>query len=538
MAEVWPWVPLDAFEERLSWLTAVHPRRDDTSRWSLRSARQVLVYDFAFEGPEWEDARALYVSNALGTWHVPCWSEATRGLAVDTSDTTLAVSTQAEYAIGGLAIIWSGCESWTVVTVSDIAPGLITLSGAVGTSYASALVMPLRACIVRGGLETERRGRNLYRCRAAFEATDNPDVTQLIEPLQVQIALDVSGSMATEVATGLSRLDVAKSNVAAILFYLEQTGLSHDVRVVGWDNAASSLERLGCDAADYADLRAFVDAFEPGTGTDFSQAFDGASAFFTGSVRRVFLFVSDGEATSGITAAIAARDAISDLETYTFNIALSDTSDADLISSSGETQVVAQGGVALRDGIVLAILGLAASQAELFLECGGAVIGPQSGRIRQAATYVDSGFGPVEVEEERSFVEETGEITMAETTVAARWRMKQQMHFLSGQDRPFRVAEKVLTLVAATATTATVAPVRGDVASWVGLEIEIDGFFRTVTAAAIVSGNHRVSFASLGLTPSGPLRVLRRQRLLSDQVVLEHNRRGGRTRTRLLAGTP
>lgn len=538
MAEVWPYIPLDRMAERLSWLTAVHQREDDTSRWNLRSARQVLDLAFAFEAAEWEGARALFRSNVLGDWQVPCWWEATRDVAVSGSDTVLAVSTAAEYVAGGQAIVWATCDAFTVVDVAAVEAGEITLSGAVGTDYAAALVMPLRTCFCREGMQTERRGRDFYRCRLAFEARDNPDVTQLVEPLQVQIAIDSSTSMNEFVSGDVDRFAVACSNAIGFLSWLEATGLSHDVRVVAWNDTATGIERTDCDAADYADLRAFIAARTTGgDSTEVDQAFDGAAAFFTGSVRRVFLLVTDGE-IGEIAAAQAIRDSISGLEVYGANIELADTSATDQIVTEGATQVIAAGGVAARDFMVMSILGLVQSQGELFLQCGGAVLAPLGGRILQAATFIDSGFGSVAVEPERSYLEEAGEITLAENTIAGRWLLKQQLHFLAGQDRPFRVAEKVIRVIASTTTQITIAALRPAAADWVGVEIEIDGAFRTVSGAALVSGNHRLTVATLAAPPAGPLRVLRRVRQLADEITLQHHRRGGWTTTRLLAGTP
>lgn len=548
MAEVWPYVPLSDMEERLSWLTAVHPREDDTSRWSLRQARQELVYSYAFEQVEWETAKALWVSNVLGVWRVPCWAEATRDVAVSSSDTVLTVSTYAEYFAGGLAIVWGGCDTYTVVTVDSVGDGEITLTAPVGTDYAAAVVMPLRNCICRGGMQTTRRKGDTYGATIVFEATDNPDLTQLFEPLQIQIALDVTGSMfENDAAPDVLFWDAALSNTISLLRLLEASGQAVDIRLVLWESTAYDIERADCDAADFADIIAFAAAPPVAVGgTKFPQAFDGASTFFSGSRRRIFAFITDGAPTPGpgtaqdvTDAAIALRNAISNLECYALHIGdLATPFYTNQVSNQGDAQVVNAGGVALRDGIVLGLLGLPAYQGELFFSCAGAVIAPASGRIARAAVFVDSGFGPVSVEPERSYVEEANVLSVAENTMAGRWALKQKLHFLRGQDRPFRFAEKVIRIISATTTTITIAPVRAAASEWVGEEIEVGGFFREVTSATTSSGNHVLTVDALSSAPSGVIRVLQRVRLAGDSIALKHSRLGGWTRADIPVVTP
>jgi hypothetical protein len=537
VADVWPFLPLPEIDEIIEAPSAVHRREDDTSRFSMGSVRQTITLQYSARAQDWEKMRTLFLSNVLGEWLVPVWFEATAAAVLDT-DTVIAADTNAEYVAGGLAIIWADCDTFTVVTVLSVAPGAVTLAAPVGTTYAAALIMPLRTALARQGMQLARPSTDFHRATIAFESIDGPDITTLIEPIQIQIALDVSPSMDIISFENFTRLDVAKANVISVLGYLESTGLPHDVRIVGWSESATSLERFDCGAADYQALRDFVAGLISVNATDFSQAFDGAAAFFSGTARRVFAFITDGEPTGGVAAAVILRDAIAGLEVYGVNIELTDTSATDQIDNTGGADVVEAGDITLRDSIVLSILGLTANQGQLFMECGGAVLEQHGGRIYQAATYVDSGRGPVAVEIDRSFVEELADVTLAATAPADRWRLKKSLHFLKGRDRPFRVAERVLPVSAATTSTATVAPAKGAVADWAGVEIEIDGAFRTVSSATAVTGGHRLSFPSLTGVPAGPVRVLRKVRQMSDVATIRHHRRAGWMKSTLVVGTP
>lgn len=181
MAEVWPFPPLPEIAERLSWLTAVHQRRDDESRWTLRPARQAWVLRHGLRSEGAEAARFLFASRPLGEWLVPVWVDGSR-VSVAATDTVLACSTEAEYVAGAQVILWASCDAYQVVTVASVGTGSITLASAAGVTYPSALVMPLRTCLAREGLQTTRRTRDVWEMEATWEATDAPDLSGAAVP--------------------------------------------------------------------------------------------------------------------------------------------------------------------------------------------------------------------------------------------------------------------------------------------------------------------------------------------------------------------
>lgn len=532
MAEVWPYVPLSEMEDRPTWMTVAHQREDNTVRWSLRNSRQVLVYNFAFTALRYEEARTLFKSNVLGEWHVPCWAEATRGVAVSSADTTLSVSTDAEYVVGGLAIIWGNCDTFTVATVDAVGDGSIDLSAAVGADYASAVVMPCRVCIAREGAETGRTAQRLFSMSIAFEAKDNPDLSLYTGgKVQAHIAVDTSGSMesagivaviGSQSATGF---DMGVASAANLLWYLQATGIAHDIRIVGFASSVSSIERTDCDETDYDDLRAFLAGLTAGGTTTTANSVNGASAFFSGDGRQVFAAFTDA-GSSVITAAVG--EAISDLEIYVADpTALATSEDATFVSG---TYAVDAGHAGLRDIVAMGLLGLPSYEGALVFECSGAILEAQGGRIFQTAAYVDSGFGVVAVETDRSFLEEVSEITVAESTPAARFELKRKLHILRGSDRPFWITESIHRIVGSATTYVRVEAGRRNVSEWAGKIVEIDGVVLTVVGGSLVSGTHQLSINDLPTSPAGPLRVLRRVRQATDETVVQQHRRGGWSR--------
>lgn len=524
MAEVWPYAPMPRISEKLSWLTAVHARRDDDSRFPLRSARQSFMLSFNLALEDYQTARFLFAANAAGEWLVPVWTEATTGLAIGISDTELAVDMNAEFVPGGWAIVWASPTSWTAVQIDTRETASITLTAAVGAAYARAAVMPLRTCICREGLTLTRQGQELYQIDAEFEALDNPDLVDLIEPLQVTLAQDVSASMSTVVADGLTRLDIAKQNLLALLYYLEETGLPHDVHIVGWSFTAVEITRLAAAGADWQDLRDFVSAMVVASGTDFAQAFTGASSFYYGPRRRIMIFATDGEPTYSPAAAVALRDAISDLEVYGFNIDLSVTTSTDQVDNTGGAVVVHSEGLTLFEAIIIGLLGLPAQLGLIYLAAAGGFLGAQAGKLMRAAVFVDSGLGTVAIEPVRTIIEDSIAATLRPCDAAARFQLKQVLHFLGGQDRPFLMPDFALPILASTTTSVTVAPVRAAAADWVGDVILAGGHSRAVTAGADASGNHQLSFAAISPKPTGTIWRLRRVRQSSDEVQIDHIR--------------
>lgn len=560
MAEVWPFIVMPEVGERLSWVTSVHERRDDTSRWSLRDARQTWMLRHTFAAARMDEARWLFRSNALGEWDVPVWAYGTR-MAVSSGDTDLAVDIPGAFDVDGQAIIWADCDTYTVRTVSGVTDAGITLSASVGATYAAALVMPLHRCITREGLKVTRATREHWEVEAVFEVNTAPaETATTLEPMRVLIAFDASGSMTISLPYSAPRIEVIQSGVIEALNFLEASGESHDIKVTAFNVGSTSLERFACDAADYNDLRAFVAGVTAANNTDWADAFDGASAFFGGDGGTMF-FITDGypeappqDGADVVANAVAARDAIPGLTVHAINIVYNMPTHSDLVDSDGQSDMLVLTGGTIYSSIVSGLLssdgggGGGGEEDEppavttynglVYFPCAGAVVEPVAGRIMQAATYIDSGLGPVRIEPNRSYVEDLGEATVRESGAAGIWAMKQTLLALRGQDAPFWMPVAGHEILASTTTTLTIAAGRTDPADWIGEHIDAGGQQREVVAAAVVSGNHRLTFAAMSAAPTGRMRRLAIMRGRSDEVEIRHHRVARWAETKLTVGTP
>lgn len=541
MAEVWPFLPLPEIGERLSWLTSVHERRDDTSRWSLRDPRQTWTLRHRCGAARADAMRWLFRSNALGEWDVPAWTDATR-VSVSSGDTSIECSTAAHYEVGGQAIIWGDCDSYTVRTVEAVMGSGITLAASVGTDYAAALVMPLLTCIAREGLSMTRVTKEFWEAEIAFERP----MASALGPVRVMFAVDRSGSMINPVDPYnpvISRLGAAQAFVASGLDYLEATGLVHDVRVLGWNSGepgSVGLERIACDAADYDDLRAFVASLTIAGGSNYTEAFDGAPSFFDGSKPHHMILLTDGGGSNSTTAA-SLRDAIAGLAVHGVAIGGPATESLDEVDNTGGA-VESDGSAASAEAILSSSLteaarGVPFHAGAVYFACAGAVLEPVSGRIAQAATFIDSGLGPVRIEADRSYVEDLAEATIRESGSSGVWAMKQTLLAIRGQDAPFWMPVAGHDILASTTTTIDIASRRSDPLDWIGEHIDAGGQQREVTNAALVSGRYRLTVDALSSAPTGRMRRLALMRGRSDEVEIRH-RRGRWAEAKLTVGTP
>src|SRR5690606_3497700 len=97
-------------------------------------------------------------------------------------------------------------------------------------------------------------------------------------------ALDTSGSMNTAVSGGLTRLQIAKAQLKAVLDAIDQLRIDSkvpvDIAVCGWSTSTSQMSRINVSSADIQDLKNFVDGLSASGGTDFSQPFGNAVNWF------------------------------------------------------------------------------------------------------------------------------------------------------------------------------------------------------------------------------------------------------------------
>jgi len=164
-----------------------------------------------------------------------------------------------------------------------------------------------------------------------------PEKAQIVPEVRIgdaaiYIAMDASGSMSG------SRM---AAQIAAVARLIEEIGENapdtasqpNDIQIVTWNSTvSSSLLRRDADATAYGEIKDWVEALSSSVsgGTDFGVAVSQAGAFFSGAggKRRILIFVTDGEPSpaSTLQTAIATLSAISEVDVFAVNIALSDTS--------------------------------------------------------------------------------------------------------------------------------------------------------------------------------------------------------------------
>lgn len=164
-----------------------------------------------------------------------------------------------------------------------------------------------------------------------------PEKAQIVPEVRIgdaaiYIAMDASGSMSG------SRM---AAQIAAVARLIEEIGENppdtasqpNDIQIVTWSSTvSSSLLRRDADVTAYREIKNWVAALPSSVsgGTDFGVAVSQAGAFFSGAggKRRILIFVTDGEPSpaSTLQTAKATLSAISEVDVFAFNIALSDTS--------------------------------------------------------------------------------------------------------------------------------------------------------------------------------------------------------------------
>jgi uncharacterized protein YegL len=160
-----------------------------------------------------------------------------------------------------------------------------------------------------------------------------PEKAQIVPEVRIgdaaiYIAMDTSGSMSG------SRMAAQRTAVSRLIAEIGANAFEpNDLQIVTWNSTVSgTILRRNADAADYAELKDWVDALPTmvSGGTDFGAAVSQAGAFFNGAgdKRRILIFVTDGEPSpaSSLESAKATLAGLSEADVFAFNIALSDTS--------------------------------------------------------------------------------------------------------------------------------------------------------------------------------------------------------------------
>jgi hypothetical protein len=153
---VWPFIPRDEFIEALEWRSDVITTYSAEPRIRLSNVpRKRFTFEHALSPRDYQRARMLMIGGAASEWTIPHWHErltfsASSGAVSITVDTTAA-----EYAVGGVAVLWDDSETYEEVTVSSVGAGSIGVS-ALSRTYSGALVMPGSTGRCISGLEVSR----------------------------------------------------------------------------------------------------------------------------------------------------------------------------------------------------------------------------------------------------------------------------------------------------------------------------------------------------------------------------------------------
>jgi hypothetical protein len=173
MPELWPFRPVPASTETLAWETNVIKTPTSERRISIRPARQAITYSYLLRDEENAEAEWLVRNYPRGDWWVPLWFEASPAQSFTTSQTVLTVDTNAHYFAGDSLVIWESCTETTIREIASVAEGEVTLTAAVGSDIAKAIVMPLRTAWMEGGLRQSRiRERGITDVAVTFQVRD------------------------------------------------------------------------------------------------------------------------------------------------------------------------------------------------------------------------------------------------------------------------------------------------------------------------------------------------------------------------------
>lgn len=173
---IWPYKPMPESRETLQFSTDIMQTWSNETRVSRDSGRQSFSYIFRLPASKYWEAKSLIGSDVLREWLVPIWSEATRPVTVAAGATVLAVDTNADYRVGGKAVIWKGRAAYEVLTVAAVAPGSLTVSAPVASDFTRAAVMPAFTGVFLDGARFNSKPQGLVDVDIVFKRVDEDDI--------------------------------------------------------------------------------------------------------------------------------------------------------------------------------------------------------------------------------------------------------------------------------------------------------------------------------------------------------------------------
>ncbi len=187
MAEVWRWWP-QSIGETLEFETDVRMAPGGEWRDSLKDATQFLTLGHTLRHARAEAMIEAVRANALGSWLVPEWPNATLSQAtLAAAATVIPVDVPAAYRVGQAVFIGTSDAAWETKVVALIGGSSVTLSAGVGATYtgtaaAPLVVAPVLPCIAPAGVEFQTVV-NLQGLSARFMSVDPIDIAANAYPL-------------------------------------------------------------------------------------------------------------------------------------------------------------------------------------------------------------------------------------------------------------------------------------------------------------------------------------------------------------------
>jgi hypothetical protein len=173
--EAWPFRPMTGVSsETLEWSTDVLNGYTGEQRLALREyPRQIFRYAAKLEPASFAKARVLARRLAGSEIGAPVWIEAVYVGAIASAATSITVdTTAADFRVDGYAFVWQDDDTYATVETSAVASGSLTLTGAVGTEFTRAWVMPLRTARAVEGF-TISRAATTSDIAATLQVIDN-----------------------------------------------------------------------------------------------------------------------------------------------------------------------------------------------------------------------------------------------------------------------------------------------------------------------------------------------------------------------------
>ena len=160
---VFPFEPDSPLMEHLAWLTDVIPHVDGSEqRISVRSIpRQSFEMTFRLcDDAVRRRCEAILMDASASPLGVPVWVDAatlTQAAPSGSVDIVVDDPTNADFRVGGSAIVWTAEDAWDVRDVASIGPNYVRLSSGTTLGHAAgARIMPVRRCVVDNGINGRR----------------------------------------------------------------------------------------------------------------------------------------------------------------------------------------------------------------------------------------------------------------------------------------------------------------------------------------------------------------------------------------------